>query len=393
MNAEEFCNKYAAERLGTSCVKWDLLGERYGDPDLIPMWVADMDFRACEAVTDAMSERVRHGVFGYTIIDDDYYDAFFNWEESRHGYRPQKEWLRFSSGVVCALYWCVNAFTKPDDAVTILTPVYYPFQNAVNDTGRRLVPCRLENTNGFYTVDFQQFERDIVENKVKLFIHCSPHNPVGRCWTEEELDQLLCICKRHGVLVVSDEIHQDIIVGMKKQIPAAVVSGGQYAGNLIMLTAPSKTFNLAGLQHSHIIIENSTLRAQYDAYAKTVNKSEPNIMALAATKAAYRHGAQWLAGALAVVSENYRYAKEAFEKGAPEIIVSPLEGTYLMWLDFRACMEPEKLQYFIQNKCRLAVDLGEWFGTECKGFIRLNLATEPRNVKTAVENILKNMKP
>lgn len=392
MNAEQFCAKYAVDRMGTSSLKWDALQVRFGDPDLISMWVADMEFRTCDAVIEAMTERARHGVFGYSFVPDEYYEAFFNWEEKHHGYRPQKDWMRFSTGVVVALYWFVNAFTKPGDSVMILTPVYYPFHNAVKDNGRKLVTCELTNTDGRYTIDYEKFEKDIVDNDVKLFIQCSPHNPAGRVWTEDELDTVLGICKRHNVLVVSDEIHQDIILGDKKQIPSAIVKGGKYADNLITVTAPSKTFNLAGLLNSHIIIENPEIRAQYDNYAKTVNQTEVNIMGLTAAQAAYTQGEDWLEGALSVMRENYEYVCKTLKEGAPKIVVTPLEGTYLMWLDMRAYLDPDSVKDFTQNKCRLAVDYGEWFGSQCKGFIRLNLATEPKYVKAAIENIIKNIK-
>ncbi|MGX8710502.1 MAG: MalY/PatB family protein [bacterium] len=392
MNAEQFCAKYAVDRMGTSSLKWDALQLRFGDPDLISMWVADMEFRTCDAVVEAMTERVRHGVFGYSFVPDEYYEAFFNWEEKHHGYRPKKEWMRFSTGVVVALYWFVNAFTKPGDSVMILTPVYYPFHNAVKDNGRKLVTCELTNTDGLYTIDYEKFEKNIVDNDVKLFIQCSPHNPAGRVWTEEELDTVLDICKRRNVLVVSDEIHQDIILGDKKQIPSAIVKGGKYADNLITVTAPSKTFNLAGLLNSHIIIENPEILARYDDYAKTINQTEVNIMGLTAAQAAYTQGEDWLEGALAVIRQNYEYVCKALKEGAPKIVITPLEGTYLMWLDMRAYLDPDSVKDFTQNKCRLAVDYGEWFGAQCKGFIRLNLATEPKYVNAAVENIVKNIK-
>lgn len=392
MNAEEFCTRYLTDRKGTACTKWDGLEERFGDGDLTAMWVADMEFSSCEAVTDALRKRIDHGVFGYSFAEEGYYDAFFNWQESRHGYRPKKEWLRFSAGIVGAVYWFVNAFTQPGDAVIILTPVYYPFHNAVRDNGRRLVTTELINTNGVYTIDYEQFERDIVENGVKLFIQCSPHNPVGRVWREDELERVLDICGRHGVLVVSDEIHQDIVFGENKQIPSAIVGGGKYADNLISVTATSKTFNLAGLPNSFIIIENDDIRARYDAYVKTVNQTEGNVLAMVATQAAYEHGGEWLSGALALIKQNYDYAVRELAQRAPGLVVSPMEGTYLMWIDMRAYVNPDDTKAFVQNKCRLAVDYGEWFGEKCRGFIRLNLATNPEYVKISVESIINNLK-
>ncbi len=391
MDTKEFIQQYAMDRMGTYSLKWDALDVRFQDPDLISMWVADMEFRTCDEILEAMQARIKHGVFGYSYVGDEYYNTFFDWEEKHHGFRPQKEWMRFSTGVVAALYWFINAFTKPQDSVIILTPVYYPFHNAVKDTGRKLVTCDLVNTNGYFTIDYDAFEKAIVDNDVKQFIQCSPHNPAGRVWTEEELDRVMDICTRHNVLIVSDEIHQDIIIGDKKQIPAAIVAGGKYRDNLITVTAASKTFNLAGLLHSHIIISNDKLRAAYDEYAKTVNQTEVNIMGITATQAGYCYGEEWLGNILDIIRQNYEYLKKELNEKAPAIIVSPLEGTYLCLLDLRKVIDPDHVRDLIQNKCRLAVDYGEWFGASFKGFVRLNLATEPRYVEAAVENIIREV--
>jgi cystathionine beta-lyase len=392
MDVAEFCERYAVERKGTNSLKWDALDVRFGDPDLIAAWVADMEFKAPEAVLDALHERIAHGVFGYSFVPDSFYEAFIDWEKRHHGYEVKKEWLRFSTGVVTALYWFVNAFTKPDESVLLLTPVYYPFHNAVKDTGRKLVTCGLVNENGIYHIDFDAFEKSIVDNDVKLFIQCSPHNPVGRVWTEVELTTVLSICKKHGVLVVSDEIHQDLVMEGHKHIPSAIIKDGEFADRLITVTAPSKTFNLAGLLTSHIMIENEQLRTQFDNYVKTVNQTEVNILGLTAAEAAYRHGQEWLDGLLGVIKHNYEHVKQHLQEKAPEIIISPLEGTYLIWLDMRNVIEEGKTKEFIQDRCRIAVDFGEWFGLEGKGFIRLNMATEPRFVELAVENILSNLR-
>lgn len=393
MNAEEFCQKYAVERRGTDSVKWDTLGLRFGDPELLAMWVADMEFKAPEQSIAAIKARADHGAFGYSMPPTGYYEAFINWEKTRHAYAIEKDWLRFGPGVVTCLYWLLAAFTEPGDAVLILTPVYYPFHNAVRDTERRLVCSELEHANGVYSVDFARFEQDIVENEVKLFILCSPHNPVGRVWTEEELDRMLALCQKHGVLVISDEIHQDLVLSGKKHVPSAIAGGGKYADRLITLNAPSKTFNLAGLLLSHVIISDKALRARYDAETLKVNQSGVNTLGLAAGEAAYAHGADWLEGLLAVIQANYDHLRSRFARELPEAVVSPLEGTYLAWVDLRAFLAPEGLQDFIQEKCRLAVDYGDWFGEKSAGFIRLNLATKPEFVHTAVQSLIENLRP
>lgn len=391
MDKEQFLERYAIERKGTNSLKWDKLEERFGDADLLAAWVADMEFKVPEQVTDALREKVDFGVFGYSYVPDSYYEAFINWEKERHGYQVDREWMRFSTGVVTALYWFVNAFTKADDSVIILSPVYYPFGNAVRDTGRRLVTSELINTEGRYTIDFEDFEQKIIEHDVKLFIHCSPHNPVGRVWTEEEAEQLLTVCEKHNVLVVSDEIHHDMTFGDHTHIPSAIVSGGKYADRIITVTAASKTFNLAGLLTSQIIIENEELRKAFDAFVSSVNQTEVNLLGMTASEAAFRHGADWLDGLRAVVKANERYAVETFAEHAPGLVISPLEGTYLLWIDLRAYVDPDGVKEFIQDTCKIAIDYGEWFGEQSKGFIRLNLGTEPRHIQQAVKSIIEHL--
>ncbi len=299
--------------------------------------------------------------------------------------------MRFSTGVVTALYWFVNAFTKPKEAVIILSPVYYPFANAVKDTGRTLISSELINTEGVYTIDFEDFEKRIVDNDVKLFIHCTPHNPVGRVWTAEEAEKLLSICDKHDVLVVSDEIHHDMTFGDHTHIPSAIVAGGKFSKRVVTVTAASKTFNLAGLLTSQIIIENEALLEQFDTFVKSVNQTEVNMLGMTAAEAAYNHGADWLEGLREVVKSNERYAVEQFAEHAPKIIVTPLEGTYLLWIDLRAHIQPDGVKEFVQDTCRLAIDYGEWFGGNSKGFIRLNLGTKPHYIKQAVDSIIEHL--
>lgn len=392
MKQDEFLKNHLIDRRGTQSLKWDALDVRFGDPDLIAMWVADMEVKTDEHIIKALKDKAEEGVYGYSYPWDSYYDAFFQWMETHHGYRPKKEWVRFSTGVVTALYWFVNAFTGPGDACLVLTPVYYPFQNAVKDTGRKLVTVDLTNTDGYFTMNYDAIEQAIVKNQVKLFIQCSPHNPAGRVWSDEELTRILEICQKHNVLVISDEIHQDIIIGDKKQIPAALAAGGRYTDNLVLVSAASKTFNLAGLIHSNIIIPNDELRNRYDAYAKTVNQTEINIMGMIAAEAGYRYGSSWLLHVLELIRSNYTCLRERLQQEAPGIIVTPLEGTYLTLLDLRNYVKPEHTKTFIQDQCRLAVDYGEWFGEHFKGFVRLNLATDPNYVIQAAEHIIAQIK-
>ena len=304
MNAKEFTDRYLVSRTETNSLKWDALDVRFGNPDLTAMWVADMEFKTPEAVVEAMTKRVEHGVYGYSIIPESYFEALNSWHERRHGSEVKKEWVRFAPGVVNAIYWLINAFTEVNDAVLIVTPVYYPFHNAVKDTHRNLIRSELIVEDGKYRIDFEDFENKIKENDVKMFIQCSPHNPAGRVWTEEELEKILEICEKYHVLVITDEIHQDIIIGDKKFIPASIIAGGKYKENMITLSSASKTFNLACLLNSHIIIYNELLRKRYDGFAKVTNQSEVNIMGMVATEAAYTHGEEWLEGLLDVIRSN-----------------------------------------------------------------------------------------
>ena len=392
MQKEKFLKEYLVERKGTYSLKWDALDKRFGNADLISMWVADMEIKAPKEVIEALKERCEHGVFGYSYVSDEYYNSVINWLKEKHNYEIKKEWLRFTNGVVTAIYCFVNIFTKVDDAILILTPVYYPFHNAVKDNNRKLITCDLKNTDGYFTIDYDEVEKKIVENKVKLFIQCSPHNPAGRVWKEEELAKILEICKKHNVLVISDEIHQDIIMKGYKHIPSAIVANGKYADNLITVSAASKTFNLAGLIHSNIIISNDELRKKYDEEIKKINQTEISILGMLATQVAYEKGSEWLENVKEIIEDNFNYLKTELNKHIPEITITNLEGTYLVFLDLRKIIPIDKVKEFIQDKCNLAIDFGEWFGASFKGFIRINLATDPEIVKKAVENIITEYK-
>ncbi len=388
MQKEKFLKEYLVERKGTYSLKWDALDKRFGNANLTSMWVADMEIKAPKEVIEALKERCEHGVFGYSYVSDEYYNSVINWLKEKHNYEIKKEWLRFTNGVVTAIYCFVNIFTKVDDAILILTPVYYPFHNAVKDNNRKLITCDLKNTDGYFTIDYEEVEKKIVENNVKLFIQCSPHNPAGRVWKEEELAKILEICKKHNVLVISDEIHQDIIMKGYKHIPSAIVANGKYADNLITVSAASKTFNLAGLIHSNIIISNDELRKKYDKEIKKINQTEINILGMLATQVAYEKGSEWLENVKEIIEDNFNYLKTELNKHIPEITITNLEGTYLVFLDLRKIIPIDKVKEFIQDKCNLAIDFGEWFGASFKGFIRINLATDPEIVKKAVESII-----
>ena len=374
------------ERLGTGCEKWDGLKETFGRPDLISMWVADMDFAAPQVVLDALIARVAHGAFGYQQIPEDWKDAIVQWDLRRHHNTVDPEWIRYAPGVVPALFWLVNALTEPGEACLIQTPVYYPFQYAVEETGRRLITHDLVNENGVYRIDFAGFETAIVQNRVKLFILCSPHNPVGRVWEKEELRQLWRICDRHGVYVLSDEIHRDLVLGTRTHIPTAQVA--ENLDRLITLASASKTFNLASLSNSFMLIPDRKLRARFDEAIKRAHPGSGNILGYVATKAAFTQGEPWLEDLLAQLRKNAALLWERLARDLPEAVLSPLEGTYLQWVDLRKLFPFEQVEPFMRDVCRVATDYGDWFGKAGEGFIRLNLATPQWRVEEVANRLI-----
>lgn len=379
------------DRKNTDCAKWDNLMEMFGEDDLLAMWVADMDFQAPESVINALTDYVSKGVFGYYCPPDSYYQSFIDWEKSMHGFEIQKDWIRFSPGVVSGFHWIVQMMTNPGDAVIVFKPVYYPFFNAINNNDRKLITSDLVLKDNSYSMDFDDFEKKIIENNVKMFILCSPHNPVGRVWKMEELKTILDICRKHNVFVISDEIHHDLVYGNNEHIPS--LSVGEYSDMMIMLTAPSKTFNLASGQNSIIVIPDDTLRQKWDAYINKIHVTTGNSFGYIAAQAAYKHGKEWLSEVKDIIYGNYEYMKDTFCKYLPELSVYPLEGTYLAWIDFSSYVSGAELAEFLQKKCKLAFDYGEWFGGEkYASFARMNLATSRENVETAVKAIIENLK-
>lgn len=378
------------ERKNTNCAKWDGLVDTFGEDELLAMWVADMDFQVPAPVVNALADYVNKGVFGYPITPDSYLEAFIDWERKYHSYEVKKDWIRFSPGVVSAFNWIIQFMTNPGDAVIVTTPVYYPFLNAVKDNNRNLIVSDLMETDGVYTIDFADFEQKIIENHVSLFILCSPHNPVGRVWKKEELAKLLDICRKHHVFVISDEIHHDLTYSNHKHIPSATV--GNYDDMLITLTAPSKTFNLAACQNSVIIIPDKTIRKKWDTFVNQIHVTSGNAFGYVAAEAAYKDGRAWFEEIKEIVYGNYLYMKETLENALPGIVVSPLEGTYLAWIDLKNHVKVEDVKDFMQKKCKLAFDYGDWFGGERFGtHVRMNLATSRENVKIAVKAMIENI--
>ena len=375
------------ERKGTCSSKWDGLNETFGADGLLPLWVADMDFRVDSHITGAITDYIKTGIYGYYVIPDSYYDSFIEWEKNEHGLSVEREWIRYSPGVVCGFNFALQVLTSPGDAVIVTTPVYYPFLHAVNNNGRRLVCSELVNREGRYYIDFEDFENRIISEDVKAFIFCSPHNPVSRVWSADEISHILEICRKHGVAVISDEIHHDLVFNGSVHTPTMSLAAKN--DRLIMFTSASKTFNIAGLRNSFVVIRNPEVRAEWDRFMTGLRLNMGNPMGYIASEAAFRYGKEWLTEIREVICGNYEYIKEQFALHLPHVVMTPLEATYLAWADFSYYFSPEEIQPFMQNKCRLAFDYGSWFGGDKSGsFIRINLATRRENITEMVNRII-----
>ena len=295
------------DRKGTDCAKWDALEKTFGADGLLPLWVADMDFRVDEHISAAVSDYLKQGVFGYYDVPDSYFDAFIEWEKNEHSFTVEREWIRYSPGVVSGFNFAVQVLSEPGDAVIVNTPVYYPFLRAVENNGRRLMCSELVNRDGRYYVDFEDFENKIAENDVKVFILCSPHNPVSRVWSADELTRLLDICRRNGVAVIADEIHHDLTYGGAVHVPA--MSLADESDRIVMFTAASKTFNIAAFQNSFVMIRNPEIRDAWDSFTDGLSINSGNPLGYIAAEAAYRHGKEWLDEVKEIIYGNYNYLK------------------------------------------------------------------------------------
>lgn len=375
------------ERRNTRSLKYDFAAERGMPEDILPMWVADMDFKTSSYIEDALAERVREGVFGYSEVKTPYFETVRDWMVRRHGWQPQEEWLVKTPGVVTALAMAVKAYTEPGDAVLIQLPVYYPFAEVIEDNGRRVVSNTLyRGEDNRYHMDFVDFEQKIVQNEVKLFLLCNPHNPVGRVWTEEELVRLGDICMKHGVIVVSDEIHEDFVFQGKHQVFAGLKK--EYEDRCIVCTSPSKTFNLATMVLSNIFIPNRDLRKRFRKQLDAAGISQLGVMGLIACETAYSKGEEWYLAMHAYVRDNIAYVKNYVEQNLPGVRMTEHEGTYLVWLDFSGTgLSENELEDMIVNRAKLWLDGGTMFGECGKGFQRINVACPRIILKEAMKRL------
>lgn len=380
------------ERRNTDSIKYGA-GLPAGAKDhLVSLWVADMDFKVPNPVLEALHRRIDHGIFGYGAADDSYYEAVCSWFDINFGFRPDPRWIVRTPGVVFALSAAICTFTEKEDAIIINRPVYYPFSNLVNELGRKLINSPLVSDGSRYEIDFEDFEKKIVENDVRMYILCSPHNPVGRVWTKEELKKLADICLRHNVLVVADEIHCDFVWPEHSHTMFPSL-GEEYRNNCILCTAPSKTFNLAGLNISNIIIPDRDLRHRFKKYINDIGSSHINLLGSVACQAAYESGQPWLDEVRGYIKENIDYVDSFLQENIPEIRLIRPEGTYLLWLDMRELgLSEEELESFITDSAQLWLDGGTMFGPEGAGFQRVNAACPRSILEEAMKRLMRAAK-
>ena len=377
------------ERKGTDCLKYDFAVKRGKQEDVLPFWVADMDFRTTSYVEDALIERAKHGIFGYSESQEDYFHAIAGWMHRRHHWDVEPDWLIKTPGVVFALAMAVKAFTEAGDCVLIQQPVYYPFSEVIQDNGRVVVSNDLYlGTDNRYHMDLEDFEQKIVEHHVKLFLLCNPHNPSGRVFTREELTGMGEICLKHGATVVCDEIHNDFVFQGEHTVFASIKK--EYADISVTCTSPSKTFNLASMLISNIFIPNEKLRQRFQHEVNAAGISQLSVLGLVATQAAYEHGDEWYEKMMAYVKSNIDYARNYVEEYLPGVKMINGEGTYLVWLDFRGTgIETEELDRRIIYDAKLWLDSGKIFGKTGEGLQRINVAAPRKTVTECFERIRK----
>ena len=375
------------DRRNTRCLKYDFAVERNMPADVLPLWVADMDFETSSYIEDAIIERAKHAIYGYSEVKTPYFDILKKWMQKHHDWDIQRKWLIKTPGVVFALAMAVKTYTEPGDAVLIQQPVYYPFSEVIKDNGRNVVSNTLYlGEDNRYHIDFEDFEQKIVAHKIKLFLLCNPHNPVGRVWTKEELTRLGDICVKYHVTVVSDEIHEDFVFKGKHQVFANIKK--EYEDITVTCTAPSKTFNIASLMISNILIPNPELKRKFKHQMDAAGISQLNVLGLVACEAAYEHGEEWYQAMKNYVKENIEFVKQYVEKQLPGVKMVEHEGTYLVWLDFRGTgLSVEELDDKIINQAKLWLDSGKIFGSCGEGFQRINVACPRKVLEEAMERI------
>ena len=374
MNFDEEINRY-----NTNCAKYDFKGARGKPEDVFPMWVADMDFKCSDAILEEMHKRIDHGIFGYTKEDKHYFDAINNWYINNFNTELKQDWLIPTPSVLFSIATAIKVLTKENDCILINTPVYHDFKEVIEDNKRICINSDLVLKDGYYEIDFNDFENKIKEYNIKVFMLCSPHNPVGRVWTKEELDKIVDICKKYNVYIISDEIHSDFVWTGKH---ICLLSYKDYQENIILCTSPTKSFNLAGLQIANTFIPNKEIRDKFQIELWNTGYSLINVMGLVACIAAYEKGRPWL-------DELKKYLKEKL----PKIKLIYPEGTYLLWLDFNELgLDDKTIEELLVNEAKLWLNDGIGFGDSGKGFQRINIALPRKKLEEALNNLEKTFK-
>jgi len=372
------------DRTGTASYKWDQSEKLFGRTDILPLWVADMDFEAPKEVIEAITRRAAHGIYGYTVRTEAFYKAIIGWLSRRHGWQIEQDWITSSPGVVPALSIMVLAFTEPGDGIILQSPVYYPFYDVIKMNGRTVVDNPLILKDGQYSIDFELLEQQ-AKSGAKMLLLCSPHNPGGRVWKREELLRIGEICSKYNVLVVADEIHHDLVFSGYKHIPYASLSD-TFANHSVTCIAPSKTFNLAGLQAASVIIPNEQIRRKYNALLKTLSIHMESYFGLTAIESSYTYGEQWLDQLLVYLEGNLNTLLEFAEKQLPQVKVIKPEGTYLVWMDCTAISDkPQQLKQLMFEQAGVAFSEGSVFGKQGTGYLRVNIACRRALLMEALE--------
>ena len=381
MNNREFEKKYYNDRKKSNSVKWTVGREN----NSLPMWIADMDFRPDERIVKALTEFIEYGDYGYANLPGDYYETVIKWNIDRHNLKLEKEWIRFSKGAIDGLYQIIYALTKENDGIMINTPVYHPFKQTIKTTKRKLVESKLINNNGYFTFNFKDIEEKFKKENVKAIILCSPHNPVGRVFKNGELEELLDLCHKYHVLVISDEVHNDIIMPDQEFVPT--LSFKKYQNETIVLTAVSKTFSFPVYAHCHIVIPSKTLRAKFDKYQEVTHRASVNAFNALTTYYGYKYGADWIDQVNNIVFENYNYF---YSKLSKYFEITPLEGSYLIFVNIGKFNKNKSAADYLIEQCHIVTNAGEAFGgKQYKNWVRVNLATSLANVKKAVKELEK----
>lgn len=371
------------DRRMTGSYKWD----SSGDPDVIPLWVADMDFMTAPCIIEALRRRVDHGVFGYTLVGDDYYNAVIDWFDQRHGLSIERDWIIYTSGVVPAISATIKALTHPGDGVIIQTPVYNCFFSSIRNNGCIAVENRLVYRNRSYSIDFADLEQKCKDPRNRVMLLCNPHNPTGRVWRRDELKKIGDICMRHGVTVISDEIHCELVFPGQKYTPYASL-GKKYLEHSVTFTSPSKAFNIAGLQIANIFIADSDMRQRIDRAINDNEVCDVNPFGVTALIAAYREGLPWLNELLIYLAENYCMLCDFFASHFPMLKVTKLEGTYLAWVNIEPTgMKSDKLEHYLLTSEKVWVNAGDMYGAAGENFIRINLACPRSTLMEGLERL------